>query len=52
VGVGPRASEGEVEMVLGGDGGPARRENRSPEFDDGSPPMIRFWVVGEVTKHG
>jgi hypothetical protein len=55
-GTGPRASEGEGETALGGTrrggGRSAGRENRSPEFDGGSPPVIRFWVVGEVAKHG
>jgi hypothetical protein len=32
----------------GGDEGAAGRENRSPELDDGSPPVIRFRVVGVV----
>jgi hypothetical protein len=54
VGAGPRASEGEGETTLGGvrHGGPAGRENRSPELNDGSPPVIWFRVVGEVAKHG
>jgi hypothetical protein len=54
VGAGPRASEG-GRMALGGDGGGGgfgREENRPPEFDDGSPPVIRFRVVGSVAKHG
>jgi hypothetical protein len=38
--------------IRGEDGGPAGRENRSPELDCGSPPVIRFRVVGEVVKHG
>jgi hypothetical protein len=52
-GTGPRASEGEGETTLGGrDGGSVGSKNRSPEFDDGSPSVIRFRVVGEVVKHG
>jgi hypothetical protein len=38
--------------VRGRDGGPAERENRSPDLDDGSPPVIQFRVVGQVAKHG
>jgi hypothetical protein len=54
VGAGLRASEGEGETTLGGvrRGGSAGRENRSPELNDGSPPVIWFRVVGEVAKHG
>jgi hypothetical protein len=33
-------------------GGFGREENRSPELDDGSPPVIRFWAAGDVVKHG
>jgi hypothetical protein len=36
----------------GGGGGFGREENRLPEFDGGSPPVIRFRVVGSVAKHG
>jgi hypothetical protein len=52
VGVGPRTSEG-GETTLGVcDGGFRWKENRSPELDGGSPPVIRSRVVGEVAKHG
>jgi hypothetical protein len=51
VGVGPRASGGRND-VRGVTGGSAGRENRSPKLDDGSPPVTRFWVVGELVKHG
>jgi hypothetical protein len=51
VGAGPRASEG-GETALGGRRGVGRKENRSPEFDGGSSPVIRLRVVGEVVKHG
>jgi hypothetical protein len=49
VGAGSRASEGGGgDDVRGEDGRPAKRENRSPELDDGSPPVIRFRVVWVV----
>jgi hypothetical protein len=51
VGEGSHASEGEGETTLGGKrwGDPLGRENRSLELDGSSSPVIRFWVVGEVT---
>jgi hypothetical protein len=53
VGADPRATEVEGKTALGGEtGGPSTRENRSPDFDGDSPPVIRFRVVREVAKHG
>jgi hypothetical protein len=40
-GAGPHASEGERNGVTGGDGGP-------PAVGRNRPPVIRFWVIGEV----
>jgi hypothetical protein len=47
---GPRASEVDGETGLGEreTGGPLGRENQLPELDDGSSPVARFWVIGEV----
>jgi hypothetical protein len=52
VGAGPGASAGAGNGRAGEPGGLAGMKNRSPEFDGGSPPVIRFWVVGEGAKHG
>jgi hypothetical protein len=57
MGVGPHASEGERNSVTGGGGGGGRRsacggeEPAAGDLGGGSPPVIRFWVVGEVAQH-
>jgi hypothetical protein len=60
VGMGPHArGRGRLTASGGGTGGGGRgrigqgRKNRpSTRFRGGSPPWFRFWVIGEVGKHG
>jgi hypothetical protein len=53
VGAGLRAREGRGDGVRGGGGGGGRGggEPVASEPDDGSSPMVRFWVDGVVAKH-
>jgi hypothetical protein len=50
VGVGPAANEWERTASRGGENGgsPAGRKSAAGDLGDGSPPVVRFRVVGEV----